>query len=109
MVIILNKERNWCTCLYFHALNKLTIKEKFPIPIIDDLLDEFHCAKFFSKLDLHLGYHQIRMKEVDIVNIDFSTYKGYYEFLVMPFGLCNDPSTFKILMNNIFNPSYVNF
>ena len=106
---IICKKKDGTIRLYidYRQLNKVTIKNKYSLPRLDDLFDQLQGASVFSKIDLRSGYHQLKIKESDVPKMTFKTHYGHYEFLVMPFKLTNAPVAFMDLMNKVFHP-YLN-
>lgn len=104
VLLVRKKIGDWRLCVDFRRLNALIVKNKYPLPVIEELLEELHGATWFTTSDLSSGFHQIRMAEGDEYKTAFQTHSGHYEYYVMPYGVTGGPATFQTVMNVILAP-----
>ena len=104
ILFVRKKDGSHRMCIDYRELNKVTVKNRYPLSRIDDLFDQLQGASWFSKIDLRSGYHQMRVRDEDVQKTAFRTRYGHYEFVVMPFGLTNAPAAFMDLMNRVCRP-----
>jgi hypothetical protein len=109
VLLVKKKDRTWRFCVDYQKLNDLTIKNRFPMPLVEEIVEELVGTQYFSSLDLIAGYHHIKMDEADEFKTAFKTHHGLYQFRVMPFGLTNAPATFQCAMNSFQDPFLRNF
>jgi hypothetical protein len=104
IVLVQKKDGTWQLCIDYKALNKITVRNRYPIPRIDDLLDQLKGETLFININLNSGFHQVPIEPTDVWKTNFKSKEGLFEWLVMPFGLTNVPTTFKRLMDDVFRP-----
>jgi hypothetical protein len=104
VILVKKADGSWRMCVGYCALNSKTVKGKYPIPVVEELIDERRGAVFLTKLDLRFRYHQVQMHDADVEKTAFCRHEGLFEFLIMPFRLTNTPTTFQALMNDILHP-----